>query len=663
MNVLRRLPAPALSLAWLLALAAPAAAADIVPAENLVTDGLPRLDASIASTAGPYNEIRSAIMLGWYPDRRSLLIATRFADTAQIHSVAMPGGARRQLTFFPDRVSGAVLPPRPPAGDHFVFSKDIGGNEFFQLYRYDLPGGKITLLTDGKSRNSLGPYSRDGKRLAYTSTRRNGRDTDLYVVDPREPKSDRLLAELKGGGWSALDWAPDGKKLLVSESISVSESYLWLVDSESGAKELITPRGAHKIRFEGGQISNDGLSLFTATDGVGEFLTLVRFEIAPKKITPISGAIKWDVDSFDLSPDGKILAAVTNEDGTGVVHLFDARSGRELPRPKLPPGSASSPEWHPNSRDLAFMLSSARSPADVFSLDARSGKVERWTESETGGVDETTTREPELVKWPSFDGRVISGYLYPPPARFTGKRPVIISIHGGPEAQFRPGFPGRMRYLTNELGVALLHPNVRGSTGYGKTFHQLDNGEKREDSVKDIGALLDWIKTRPDLDADRVMVMGGSYGGYMTFASSVHFADRIRASLSVVGISHFVSFLERTEAYRRDLRRVEYGDEREPAMRAFLERISPLAQVGKIKRPIFIAQGKNDPRVPASEAEQILATLKKQKTPVWYLLAKDEGHGFAKKKNADFLFFATVAFVKAHLLESGTGTGTGTGTR
>jgi dipeptidyl aminopeptidase/acylaminoacyl peptidase len=253
-----------------------------------------------------------------------------------------------------------------------------------------------------------------------------------------------------------------------------------------------------------------------------------------------------------------------------------------------------------------------------------------------------------LVRWPTFDGRQISGFLYQPPAKFTGKRPVIISIHGGPE--YRPGFLGRSNYFINELGVAMIMPNVRGSSGYGKSFLKLDNGMLREDSVKDIGALLDWIKTQPGLDADRVMVTGGSYGGYMTLAVATLYNDRIKASLDVVGISNFVSFLEKTESYRRDLRRVEYGDERDPKMREFLQSISPLNRATKITKPLFVVQGKNDPRVPLNEAEQIVATVKKNGSPVWYLMATDEGHGFAKKKNIDYQFYATIVFVQQHLL-------------
>jgi dipeptidyl aminopeptidase/acylaminoacyl peptidase len=306
--------------------------------------------------------------------------------------------------------------------------------------------------------------------------------------------------------------------------------------------------------------------------------------------------------------------------------------------------------WRGKTHELGFTFSAARSSGDAYSLDLATGTLTRWTESETGGVSTAEFAEAELIRWTSFDGRAISGFLYRPPTRFAGRRPVIVNIHGGPEGQSRPGFLGRNNYYLDELGVAILYPNIRGSRGYGKTFVTLDNGVRREDAYKDIEALLDWIGTRPDLDPGRVLVTGGSYGGHMTLVTATRYDNRICCSVDVVGISNLATFLQNTSAYRQDLRRVEYGDERDSTVRAWMERSAPLNQADRVTRPMLIVQGMNDPRVPRSEAEQMVTALERRSVPVWYLMARDEGHGFRKKANADFQFYATVLFVRRYLL-------------
>lgn len=622
----------------------------IVPADNLVSTGITPIPASLADEVRRYTEFRGAGLSSWHPTRREMLISTRFGDTNQIHLVKFPGGDRRQITFFPERAGGASY--QPTTGDYFIFNRDVGGNEFFQIYRFDLRDGAVTLLTDGKSRNTGGSWSNAGDRIIYSSTRRTGRDADQYIINPADPKSDRLLLQLEGGGWGVGDWAPDDKKALLFEFVSANESYLWMLDTATGEKTLFTPKGGTtKIAYGGAAFSKDGRGIYVTTDKDSEFQRLAYIDLQTKEHTYLSDHIKWDVDDFALSDDGHTLAFVTNEDGIARLHLLDTKTRKEKAVPNLPVGLIGGLAWHKNSRDLGFTMNSARSPSDVYSLDTRSGKLERWTESETGGLNTSQFSEAELVRWKSFDDRMISGFLYMPLARFTGPRPVIINIHGGPEGQAQPSFLGRTNYYLNELGVAFIYPNVRGSTGYGKTFLQLDNGFLREDTYKDIGALLDWIKTQPRLDASRVMVTGGSYGGHMAFAVATRYNERVRATLPVVGISNLVSFLERTEAYRRDLRRVEYGDERDPKMREFMLRTAPLNNAKNITKPIFIVAGGNDPRVPLNEAEQMVKTVQQNGGPVWYLMAKDEGHGFVKKKNQDFQFYATVMFLKEYLLK------------
>ncbi len=623
---------------------------EIVPNENLVAEGIPNIPSSLAETVDRYNNFRGASLDSWDPVKREMLISTRFADTSQIHLVKMPGGARTQLTFYADRVAGAQY--SPTKDDSFVLSKDIGGGEFFQFYRYDVATGDVTLLTDGKSRNTNPVWSYTGDKIAYGSTRRTGNDVDLYVVNPTQPKSDHLLVQLQGGGWSPLDWSPDGQKILALEGISVNESYVWLIDVSSGEKTLLTPKGGNvKIAYSGGRFSKDGKGIYVATDKDSEFQRLAYIDLATKQHTYLTSNIPWDVDEFDLSYDGRTIAFVTNEDGFGVLHLFDTRTRKEKPVPNVPKGVISGVSWHKNNRDLGFNISSARSSSDAYSLDLQSGKVERWTFSETGGLNTASFPEPELIHWKSWDGRAISGFLYRPPKNYTGKRPVIINIHGGPEGQFRPSFAGRWNYYLDELGIAMIAPNVRGSSGYGKTFLALDNGFLREGSYQDINTLLDWIQTQPDLDSNRVLITGGSYGGFMTLAVATNYNDRICCSVDVVGPSNLVTFLEHTSGYRQDLRRVEYGDERDPKMREFLERIAPANNAKNITKPLFVIAGKNDPRVPVSESQQMVNIVRQNGTPVWWLMAKDEGHGFAKKKNQDYQFDATVMFVKEYLLK------------
>ena len=621
----------------------------IAPGETLVVDGIPPIPASLAETAARYAENRSAFPSDWHPQRREMLIGTRFGNTYEMHLVRMPGGARQQLTFFPEPVYGGSY--HPNGGDYIVFSKDVGGGEWYQFFRYDPATGDSTLLTDGKSRNTGGRWSSGGDQMAYTSTRRTGQDTDLWVMNAADPKTDHLLTKLSGGGWQPQDWSPDDKQILLLEEISVNETYLWLVDTATGEKTPLTPRKTdEQVAYRTGRFSKDGKGVYLTTDKGSDFQRLVYLDLAGKQMKGLTADIRWDVDEFDLSHDGQRIAFVTNEEGLSALHLLDTATGQELPAPKLPVGVIGSLLWHRNNHDLAFGVTTARSPYDCYSLDVNTGKVERWTMSETA-VNTSSFPEAELVRWKSFDGKTISGFLYRPPVKFTGKRPVLIDIHGGPEGQSQPGFLWAENYYLNELGVALLFPNVRGSTGYGKSFTKLDNGFLRQDSYKDIDALLDWISTRPDLDRDRVAVTGGSYGGHMTLAVSTFYSGRIRCSIDVVGMSNLVTFLEHTEGYRCDLRRVEYGDERDPKMREFLERIAPMNNIEMIKKPMLVVAGRNDPRVPVSESDQIAAALKKQGTPVWYLMAKDEGHGYQKKSNQDFQLYASVLFLKQYLLQ------------
>jgi dipeptidyl aminopeptidase/acylaminoacyl peptidase len=622
---------------------------EIAPNENLVAEGIPKIPTAIAETASRYADYRADVFESWHPTKREVLIETRFSDTYQVHQVKFPGGARSQLTFFPDRIAGAEY--QPVNGESFLFSKDVGGGEFFQLYRYDFATGNITLLTDGKSRNVSPHWSYQGDRIAYASTKRTGNDLDLWVMNANDPSSARMVAQMEGGGWEVSDWSPDGKQILASNYISASETYIWLVDVDSGKKEPLTPKSGAETVFHGNpRFAKDGKGIYFTTDQNTEFQRLAYMDLVSRKTHILIAELKWDVDEFDLSKDGRYIAFEANEDGISALHVYETKTNKETTAPKLPTGIVEGIKWRDN-REFAFSLETAEHPADTFSFDIVTGKLERWTFGETGGLIGSQFAEPHLIHWKSWDDRPISGFLYNPPPKFTGKRPVIIDIHGGPEGQERPYFRDRNNYYINELGIAIIYPNVRGSTGYGKTFQKLDNGFLREGSYKDINSLLDWIQTQPDLDAAKVMITGGSYGGFMTLAVATNYNDRICCSVDVVGPSNLVTFLEHTSGYRQDLRRAEYGDERDPKMREFLESIAPANKAKNITKPLFVIAGQNDPRVPASESSQMVQIVRQNGTPVWWLLAKDEGHGFHKKKNSDYQFYATVMFVKEYLLK------------
>ena len=621
--------------------------------DTILARNVPAIPRSSTEGLLPYENLRVAWFADWHPSERRILIRTRFGDSTQLHEVAMPMGARTQITFYKDTVTeGAYRPGRP---DQILVSLNEQGAENFQLLLFDRTAGKAKRFTDGKSRNTDSTWSHDGKLLAYVSNARNGRDFDLYVTDASAPGAERRVAEFQGS-WEVVDWSPDDRRILLREGISVNEAYLHWVDVATGEVHALTPRQsktAEPVAYQDALWAADGRSVLATSDLGSEFLRLVRIDLESGKAAPLPGTgdLKWDVESFDLSDDGNLLAFVVNEDGFSRLRLLDLRTGKELPAPDMPQGVMTRPRFRRGSHEVAFALNWARATRDVYSYDPDARKLERWTASEAGGLNTAAFALPELIHFPSFDGRKIPAFVYRPPAdRFPGPRPVYVDIHGGPEEQARPNFLGSNNYFIGELGIVYVAPNVRGSTGYGKSYTKLDNGEKREDSVKDIGALLDWIAKQPGLDASRVMVSGGSYGGYMVLASLVHYSDRLRCAYDSVGISDFVTFLESTSDYRRDLRRAEYGDERDPRMREHLLKIAPARNVERIGKPLLVSQGANDPRVPISESDQIVAALEKRGVPVWYLVGKDEGHGFQKKKNSDYQRAVLVRFLETCLL-------------
>jgi dipeptidyl aminopeptidase/acylaminoacyl peptidase len=622
---------------------APAATPAVPIPAALTAEAMPPIPLSLAEDVRPYLESRGAGFAGWDPTTRAVLINTRFANVSQLHRVEAPMGARTQISFEAEPVRGSYA---PASGDVILVTKDRGGDEYFQLHT--LKDGRLTLLTDGKSRNQPGAWSKDGQLVGFSSTRRNGVDSDLYVMNPRDPATARLVHESKGGGWAIIAFSPDKTFAYVADYNSVQDVDLYRLELANGA---MTPIGdtAAEIAYGGMDVAPDG-TLWVTSDEGSDFQRLGRLDPATGKFTPVTRE-DWDVDGFDLSDDGRTIAYEVNEAGSDRLRILDVASGKVTRVDALPAGQIGGLEIAPWG-EIGFSFSSAKSAADVWSLDPKTMQLTRWTRSETGGLDTSVNVEPRIVTTRSFDGLEVSGLLYlPDPAKFPGKRPLIVDVHGGPEGQSTAGFMGRANYYLNELGIGIFYPNVRGSTGYGKTFVSLDNGPfKREDSVKDMAALIDAVRADPAVDAARVGLTGGSYGGYMCYAAAVQLKDRLAGNVCVVAISNFVSFLENTNPYRQDLRRVEYGDERIPEQRAKLTEISPLTRVGEIAKPMFVITGANDPRVPKSEADQMVAAIRAKGGEAWHLVAADEGHGFAKKANADYAFLAQLAFWKKHLL-------------
>jgi len=638
-----------------------AAQADVVTRTanngNLIMEDMPAIPAEIVESLNRYQNVRSARFREWTEDGQGIYVSTRFGDVSQIHRVDMPGGARTQITFYDEPIGGVQ---RQPHGSKLTFTRDAGGSEFSQIFLLDPADGSTTMLTDGESRNGAVLWDRGGRRIAFRSTRRNGASNDVWLMDPEDKDSARVVLESPDGtSWVPIEFSESGSKVLVLNYVSIADSRVHLLDLDSETYELIAGGEAggganFPLGFAAG---DDGFWL--TTDRGGEFTQLAWQPAEPgAEVEIVTGDIPWDIGGAAISHDRRRIAFTANENGLSRIYLMDAATRQYRPIGGIPTGIASGLAFSPDDTRLAVTLNTPKTPSDtyVITLGKRPldyGKLVRWTYSEVGGLDTSTFPTPQLVEFPTFDEvngapRQIPAWVYKPPGK--GPFPVVVSIHGGPESQARPFFSSTYQMWLKTLGVAIVVPNVRGSAGYGKSYLALDNGFKREDSVKDIGALLDWIATQPDLDASRVAVFGGSYGGYMVLASSVHYSDKLKATVDIVGISNFVTFLENTQDYRRDLRRAEYGDERDPAMRAYLEKISPLNNVEKIDLPMLVVQGENDPRVPVTEAKQMVAALRKQGQTVWYMNALNEGHGYRKKENRDIYQQAVVLFLQRYLV-------------
>ena len=638
------------TLAALTTFAGQTASAAIEERGNLVLDNVPSAETPLTTRLEDYLNSRGASFVDWLPDD-GLLIATRFGDVEQLHRVVTPLGAREQLTFNREPVTVARA-PQSAVVPGFVFLRDQGGNENTQVFYYDNASRVVRMLTSGQGVNGGLVWSHDGKRVAYHSTARDGVSYDLFVAEPANKFSQpRLVYNGFEKTWSVEDWSPDDTKLLINNYVSATEGHLYVMDIATAALTPVS-EGPDTASVAAARFTADGRGVYLVTNRDSDFQQLRRVDLVTGAVEIMSGHIPWDIDTFERSDDGRFVAWVANVDGVHRLTVVDVARHSEL-QPPLPYGRIGRIAFDRTGRRLAFSLESPQSPRDVFVYEIERNAVVRYTRSEAGPIDPLQFVPAELVHYPTFDKvggkyRQIPAFIYRP-RDIPGPRPVLIDIHGGPESQALPGWNPFTQFLVRELGFVVITPNVRGSSGYGRAWLDLDNGEDREDAVKDIGALLVWIGAQKELDAKNVFVAGGSYGGYMSLAAMVNFGDRLRGGIDVVGISNFVTFLESTSAYRRALRREEYGDERLPKMRAYLQRISPLTNAVRISKPLLVVQGLNDPRVPASESQQMVAKIRSRGGEVWYLAAKDEGHGFKKKTNRDFYQKTIVTFLEKQL--------------
>lgn len=637
--------------------------------ETITTSGVPEIPHRVLTRLDRYRNTRTANLVRWLPGDQGLIVRSRLGTYEQLYRVERPGAMRQQLTYF-DRAYSWIWTRPGTDGRTVVVSGDTDGDGKEQIYISNADRERTVRISDGTSRYGFPGWSPTGRYLAYFSSERNGRDRDIYIArvndDGDVTKTERVVEE--GGVWFPLGWAPDDSRLLVLEYRQFTDSRIHVYTRATGTLTQISPSegtASHGYATFG----DPNTVYFTSSEGSGtSALHQVVLDDAPTAGDTASETVRsraiistertWPVENLNVSQGGRYVAYSTNHRGTGRLHVFDTETGVNLDLPELPTGSIYSLRFNAEATKLGLYLSTAQSPGDVYSIDLNTRTLTRWTHSEIGGLSTDAFVAPSLIQYATFDRapsgetRMIDAFIYRPES--AGPAPVLIDLHGGPASQHRARFNAFHQYLVQELGVAVIAPNVRGSTGYGQAFASLDDGRKRPDAVRDVGALLDWIADDADLDASRVAVGGASYGGYLALATLTTYPDRVRAGMSFVGISNFVTFLEGTHETRREQRRAEYGDERDAEMRAFLNEISPLTNVDRIQAPLLVGQGQNDIRVPVQESNQIVDAIQSRGGTVWYVLAEDEGHGFRKEANSSYFDATYVWFLKQHLLAPAT---------
>ncbi|MFC1651329.1 S9 family peptidase [Candidatus Latescibacterota bacterium] len=594
--------------------------------------------------------LKNTAFNNWTPNENGMLIwANSGGLRSKLHLISDANDQPVKIANLPDNAWGFTVNPANNK-NYMIFLLDEEGNEQYQLFRYNFEEHTYIRITDGKSRHSRGSFNKDGTLLTLTSNRRNGIDFDIYTIDPNDSTSLRMIYQAEGI-WGPGQWSNNSNHIILRNIISANESKLYLLDINTLERRELFSNNSGKIYYGDAVWGNNDDIFYYLSDFESEFKQLHELNLITGTDSVLTSGINWDVINLEISADTKWLAFTVNEDGLNRLYTMNCQTRQILAVPNIPVGSVGHMRMHPKKNLLALNHTSPFSLTNILTLDMHTNQIFEWTKKAEA---DPSLPPPQTIHYATFDlvdgkPRTITAYVLRPPDRFTELSPVWIDIHGGPESQANP-IMDPMHELARKRGITIIIPNVRGSAGYGKSFLKLDNGYLRENSVKDIGALLDWISSQSEFNKERIAVYGGSYGGYMVLASAVHYSNRLRCGADLFGISNYVTFLENIPEYGRDLRRAEYGDERIVEMRQFLESISPLNNTEKINIPLFIYQGKNDPNVPLSESRQIVKKIREAGKEVWYIEASNEGHGLTQPLNTIYVGAAGLIFLEKYLM-------------